>query len=216
MRLILTTALIWLTLIVCTQVSNAQPADFYGHQYETGVPLFPLLTFRPVDQARLWAERPSPKFNAYVGFSVPFGEHSRTQESETSTAGPAFDVCLGVKFTRYLFAGVYTGIAAPKYRSVHRGNDIALMESASLNHVPLALDIRGIYPAGNTVQPFAEVAGGAFWGLSDIEGINGFYFRAGAGIEITRVTLSAGYTCLAAKGTVLNLGYVKLGLRIGL
>ena len=38
----------------------------------------------------------------------------------TLTAGPAYDVCLGVKFTRYLFAGVYTGIAAPKYRGTIR------------------------------------------------------------------------------------------------
>jgi len=43
MRLIPTTAVIWLTLIVCTQVSNAQPADFYGHQNSMRISVSPYL-----------------------------------------------------------------------------------------------------------------------------------------------------------------------------
>ena len=55
---------------------------------------------------------------------------------------------------------------------------------------------------------------GGFFGVGDLQGLNGFSCQAGAGLEIDRVSIGIGYNGLVKYGT-LSMGYIKIGIRLG-
>ena len=81
-------------------------------------------------------------------------------------------------------------------------------------YIPLGVDLRGYIPVTENARIFVDCSLGGFFGISDIQGLNGFTCQVGAGIEISRFTLGLGYNALVKQGT-LNSGFIKLGIRIG-
>lgn len=65
------------------------------------------------------------------------------------------------------------------------------------------------------ICPYVETSLGGFFGVQDIKGTNGFYFKIGAGIEYFRFSFSAGYKLFSTGNLEMNYGYIKAGFRIG-
>ena len=81
-------------------------------------------------------------------------------------------------------------------------------------YVPLGVDLKGYIPVAKNARIFVDCSLGGFFGVGDIQGLNGFTCQVGAGIEIKRFTLGLGYNALVKQGT-LSTGFIKLGIRIG-
>ena len=124
---------------------------------------------------------------------------------DAAGAGPVVNVSVGAAIGDYVYAGFETGFntlfSSSGFYSLFEG------------YVPLALNLKG-YFTKSKVRPFVNVSLGGFVGVADLEGYNGFYCQAGAGVEIKRFSLGLGYNGLVIGGTASSL-YFNLGYRFG-
>ena len=81
-------------------------------------------------------------------------------------------------------------------------------------YIPLELNMKGYIPVSEKVRPYINCSLGGFFGVADLDGLNGFSCQVGAGVEINRVSIGIGYNGLVKYGTS-NLGYIKIGIRLG-
>lgn len=120
--------------------------------------------------------------------------------------GPAADLNIGLRFFDYAYIGVESGfhyLVAPK-------SELSFREA----YVPVGVNLKGYIPTGKLIYPYVNCSLGGFFGVMDLNGLNGFYCQAGIGIDIWRFSIGVGYTGLLKYGTA-NLGYVKIGFRFG-
>lgn len=123
-----------------------------------------------------------------------------------SYAGPTLDVALGARIGRHFFIGAQTG-----FRSVfEKYLDYTLFEG----YVTLEANMKAYIPLSEKIRPYINCSLGGFFGVGDLQGLNGFSCQAGAGLEIDRVSIGIGYNGLVKYGT-LSMGYIKIGIRLG-
>ncbi|MCM1515722.1 MAG: hypothetical protein NC080_04795 [Paraprevotella sp.] len=204
-----------LCLAMLSGIKSYAQNPVYDHWYDMGIsyPL-PWFSFKATDYRQLWAEHPSPKFNCYVNIGSMFAGNGGFGGSRR-IAGPDFNVSAGVRFNPYLYAGLESGYhSVSGIEFIEDGDCLAGMKW-TLGYVPVDLNVRGILPLGKIFCPFTEISAGAFFGSSGLKGTDGFHFRAGVGVEITRFVISAGYNGLVTHGDILNMGYVTVGIRFG-
>lgn len=143
---------------------------------------------------------PLVRFQSYLNVGAVFQEKS---------GGPTVDISFGARVGRCFYAGIETGFGCV-IESVELVDHKITFNSA---YVPVALNLKGYIPLG-PVRPYLNCSLGGFFGVMDLEGLNGFYCQAGAGIDIFRFSLGVGY-CGLVKESTANMGYVKLGVRFG-
>jgi len=141
------------------------------------------------------------KFQSYIYAGAVFNSYG---------GGPSVDLNFGVRAGRYFYAGIETGFHALIFSDEFFGQRFTFTEA----YIPVGVNIKGYVPVGKRIYPYLNCSLGGFFGVIDLEGLNGFYCQVGAGIDVKRFSFGIGYTGLVKEGTA-NLGYVKLGVRLG-
>lgn len=118
----------------------------------------------------------------------------------------------------------------PKSRAV---DDIYSVEVDALdyNHyIPMFVNLKTYLPISHKILPYADLSLGGYIGLHERAFYefnshnynykaarlpNGFYMRAGLGVDIMRVNVGVGYELLKNRIGSEHIGYVKLGWRFG-
>jgi hypothetical protein len=133
-------------------------------------------------------------------------------------AGPTFDITAGMKVYDYFYAGIATGfhtVLTPYeyyyYDSYYDYYDKGTLSEA---YIPVGVNLKGYFTKGRKVNPYIDCTLGAFIGVGDLGGFNGFHCQVGMGLDIKRFTIGMGYNPLVKYGTA-HLGYFKLGYRFG-
>ncbi len=150
------------------------------------------------------------KFQSDISLGTIFG---------ADYAGPTLDIALGARIGRYFFIGAQTGLRSiiETVDLLYYGyGDLVREESKTLfeGYIPLELNMKGYIPVSEKVRPYINCSLGGFFGVADLDGLNGFSCQVGAGVEINRVSIGIGYNGLVKYGTS-NLGYIKIGIRLG-
>lgn len=137
-----------LPLFVCVLLisfvgMNAQNHESAVSQYlnqRNSVPIpFGTYNMKSYNQQTLWKEYPEPKFNLYFNIGGEFGDDIK---------GFSLDVRPGVRFNKYIFGGIESGISLPtKTTSIDAGTYSALLIS-DIGYAPVAVNIMGLYPIG--------------------------------------------------------------------
>ncbi len=118
----------------------------------------------------------------------------------------------------------------PKSRAV---DDIysVVVDALDYNHyIPMFVNLKTYLPISHKIHPYADLSLGGYIGLHERAYYelnshnynykaarlpNGFYMRAGLGIDIMRVNVGVGYELLKNRIGSEHIGYVKLGWRFG-
>ena len=128
--------------------------------------------------------------------------------------GPTFDVNVGARIHNYFYVGVETGFHSllTPYEYIYDYTRFSgvLFEA----YVPLGINLKGYFTKSRVVNPFINCSLGGFFGIADLDGLNGFFCQAGAGIDVKRFSFGIGYSGLVKYDTA-HCGYVKLGCRFG-
>lgn len=154
---------------------------------------------------------PAVKFQSNIELGAIFGTNPNFRNS---VGGPSFDIAWGARIGRHFFAGVQTGLRSViETVGLYTAYDY-YSKTLFEGYVPLGADLRGYIPVAQNARIFVDCSLGGFFGVGDMEGLNGFTCQVGAGIEIKRFTLGLGYNALVKQGTF-NSGFIKLGIRVG-
>lgn len=184
-------------------------------------------------------------FQAHIDASAVFTTKSVMDSYKTLTlAGPSLDATIGARITKYLYFGAGIGYhtlmisiqsPSPWYMPLQsRGvEDIYAVDADALdyNHyIPIFTNLKTYLPISHKILPYADLSLGGYIGLHERAFYelnsynynykasrlpNGFYMRAGLGIDIMRVNLGVGYELLKNHVGSEHIGYVKLGWRFG-
>jgi hypothetical protein len=181
-------------------------------------------------------------FQAHVDASAIYTyEYFRTGFSihEFTVAGPAIDLTLGARITKYFYLGAGVG-----YHTLMRNIDLdktfAGGTSTSIgktwfyyNHyLPIYANLKIYRPVSPKFLPYIDTSIGGYIGFPEMLSTsgskneyvnlthdfilsNGFYLRAGLGIDVKRLNIGIGYELLNASRPYYHHGYVKLGWRFG-
>ena len=125
----------------------------------------------------------------------------------------SFDINFGARVYDYAFFGL--SISADL---IFESN--YYHHSSSLDYedvfIPVGFDIRGFIPANRNFYPYFEFASSMVFLPSSYHPIFGAKIRAGMGFEIGRFSFGLGYvTYRGDPDGKWNLGYAKIGIRIG-
>ena len=159
-------------------------------------------TTSPEESSFTNGERPYIKgviFNGYVEFGTVFNKYE---------VAPTFDMVLGARIYDYGFVGFGFGLGALcGYYGGHH-------EFACFM-VPLYGNLRGYLPVNKDFSPFIDFAVGANLLVAE-----GFYMaparvKLGAGFEYKRLVFGIGYDVTVLGDENDNMGYIKLGVKIG-
>jgi hypothetical protein len=133
-------------------------------------------------------------------------------------AGPTFDITAGMKVSDYFYAGIATGFhtVLTPYEYYYSGYYYNYYDNGTLfeAYIPVGVNLKGYFTKGRKVNPYIDCTLGAFIGVGDLEGFNGFHCQVGMGLDIKRFTIGMGYNPLVKYGTA-HFGYFKLGYRFG-
>lgn len=145
------------------------------------------------------------KFQSDISLGTIFG---------ADYAGPTLDIAVGARIGRHFFIGAQTG-----FRSIISILNFSFDGDDSTyrlfgGYIPLEVDMKGYIPVSGKVRPYINCSLGGFFGVADLNSVNGFSCQAGAGLEINRISIGIGYNGLVNSGTS-NLGYIKIGIRLG-
>ena len=151
--------------------------------------------FKPqtAESTNMSADFNGVKFQSYIYAGAIFNSFG---------GGPAVDLNFGSRFGRYFYAGAETGFHT------------FMCFGFGFCYIPVGVNLKGYVPVGKRIYPYLNCSLGGFFGAIDMDGLNGFYCQAGAGVDIKRFSVGIGYSGLVKEGT-LNFGYIKLGVRLG-
>lgn len=106
-----------------------------------------------------------------------------------------------------------------------------VVDALDYNHyIPMFLNLKTYLPISHKILPYADLSLGGYIGLHERAFYefnshnynykadrlpNGFYMRAGLGVDIMRVNVGVGYELLKNRIGSEHIGYVKLGWRFG-
>lgn len=158
-------------------------------------------------------------FSSYLESGCPF---------TAGLAGPSFNATFGARFFDYGFAGLTVGMdvlfsTRHQYTYYNTGHaeyytdDFGTLYFA--NYPSIMVDLRAFLPLKQDFSPFFEFSFGANILLLESDLFSdvpvGARYRLGAGIEYKRFVCGMGYDCITLSGKSLNMGYAKLGVKIG-
>lgn len=155
---------------------------------------------------------------------------------EFAFAGPTVDLTLGAKITKYFYLGAGVG-----YHTLMVDIDMDKIHAAVgsfpsqswflYNHyLPIYANLKIYWPVSPKFLPYIDTSLGGYIGFPEMiytsgSGYgklthrfnlsNGFYLRAGLGIDVKRLNIGIGYELLNASRPYYHHGYVKLGWRFG-
>ena len=108
---------------------------------------------------------------------------------------------------------------------------IDIVNALDYNHyIPIFANLKTYLPISHKILPYADLSLGGYIGLHERAFYefnshnynykaarlpNGFYMRAGLGVDIMRVNVGVGYELLKNRIGSEHIGYVKLGWRFG-
>lgn len=180
-------------------------------------------------------------FQAHVDASaIHTSKHFRTGYSihEFTVAGPTIDLTLGARITKYFYLGAGVGyhtlIGDIDLNKIFVGTSTSIGKSwFYYNHyLPIYANLKIYWPVSPKFLPFIDTSIGGYIGFPEMLSTrgnkneyvnlthdfilsNGFYLRAGLGIDVLRLNIGIGYELLNASIPYYNHGYVKLGWRFG-
>jgi len=116
----------------------------------------------------------------------------------------SLETSLGIRLWKY----AYLGIEANLYYMFTPSPEELYMHSDILTGAV----VRVYIPAGKRIYPYIDGSGGFSFPVIATAGI-GLYFRVGAGVDIGRISVGAGFAALWE--TPVNAVYLQVGVRIG-
>lgn len=161
----------------------------------------------------------SANFRGYITFGSIFS---------SSGAGPVLGISLGGIIGEHFYLAAESGFHShiiqggyipsyDKYGNIKydkHGEQQYKREHILEGYIPLAVNMKGYFTKNKKFNPYLNCSLGGFFGVSGLNGINGFYCQVGAGFDAKRFTLGIGYSGLVKHGTS-NCGFVQLGVRFG-
>ena len=137
------------------------------------------------------------RFNAYLTAGVDF---------IAIGAGPIVNLTLGPRITDYFFLGFEVGFHDMFYKELRYSHYSGYYYYNNwLYYIPLAANMKGFIPINKNIMPHINLSLGYAY-------LAGFYCNVGLGIDVKHFTVGMGYMNL---GTIVNCGYLKLGVRMG-
>lgn len=126
--------------------------------------------------------------------------------------GPAADITAGISIHNSFYVGLESGFGSIFSSAIiSDGYDMYNLEIFE-GYIPLGINMKGYLSKRTSVRPYINCSLGGFFGVADLDGVNGFRCQAGAGLECRRINIGVGYQVLAGLGTA-HCGYVKIGFR---
>lgn len=127
-------------------------------------------------------------------------------------AGPTVDLTAGVLLFNHFYAGIETGYDS-LFSNVTMYDGYYMYKVTSYEgYIPLGINMKGYFTEGTSLKPYLNCSLGGFFGVADLNGINGFRCQLGAGIDYRRFNFGIGYNLLYKWGAF-HSGYIKLGFR---
>ena len=148
------------------------------------------------------------------------------------------DVNLGMSIIDRVFIGVETGFhtryvtSETEFIALSKEVDIENMSILNFkkedfqrvsittakieSYVPIGVNLKAYFTKDTKVVPFFNISFGGLIGCCGKKGVDGLYCQVGAGVDIYRFSLSAGYYGRQVMAGVIekpNTGYVKVGWR---
>ena len=155
--------------------------------------------------------KPFVKFRGYTYGGVVF---------DSSSAGPTFDITLGINIDNYMYIGIETGVYSnfENYTTIDGFNKMFFGV-----YIPLGGNIKVYCIKDKPIIPFINCSLSGFWGIAGAfknSRISGFCSQVGLGIDTKDCSFTIGYSPLVATsilGIPLNItahcGYAKIGVR---
>ncbi len=128
-------------------------------------------------------------------------------------AGPTFDATIGARIYDHLYAGVEVGFHTLFIPiSVPIGDFYAKTTAYSL-YVPIGVNLKGYFTKGHNFTPYINASLGGF--IDCVASGGAGYCQVGMGFDIKRFAFGIGYSGLFGSASLVNMGYIKLGVRFG-
>jgi hypothetical protein len=93
---------------------------------------------------------------------------------------------------------------------------ISITTSKLESYVPIGVNLKAYFTKDTKVVPFFNISFGGLIGCCGKKGVDGLYCQVGAGVDIYRLSLSAGYYGRQVMSGVIeqpSSGYIKVGWR---